>query len=69
MGSEVEREIERGNEAAWPDRHAFPHAHIALGARRDIERLHFAIVADGFFSGDPEGIDQPSDFAFRILLR
>ncbi len=63
------RKIERRNETARPDRHALPHPLIALGARRNIERLHLAGHPHAFFGGDAEGVDQPADFAARIADR
>jgi hypothetical protein len=42
---QVEREVERRDEAARPDRHPLPHAHVALGPRRDVERLDLAVIA------------------------
>ena len=69
MCCQIEREIERGNEAARADGNAFPHAHIAFCARGNVQRLDLAIIAHRFFGGNPERVDQTSDFAFRILDR
>jgi len=66
---EIEREVERGNEAAGADGNAFPHAHIAFCPGRNVERLDLAIVANRLFRGDPERVDQAGGFAFRILDR
>ena len=66
MRGQIEREIERRDKAARPDGHALPHAHIAFGARRNVERLHLAIIARGFFGGDAECVDQAAYFAFGI---
>ena len=69
MRCQIEREIERGNEAARADGNAFPHAHIAFCACRNIQRLDFAIISHRFFGCDPERVDQTSDFALGILDR
>src|SRR3546814_1456410 len=61
---EIEREVERRDEAARPDRHAHPHPHIAFGARGNIERLDLAIVAQRYLGGDAESVDQEADLAF-----
>src|SRR3546814_15831226 len=63
---EIEREVERRDEAARPDRHALPHPHIAFGARGNIERLDLAIVAHRFLGGDAESVDQAADLAFGV---
>ena len=69
MRGQIEREVERRDEAARTDWHAFPHPHIAFCPGRNVERLDLAIVAHGFFGGNPECVDQARGFAFRILDR
>ena len=66
MRGKVQREVEGRDEAARTDRHALPHAHVALGAGADIERLDFAVVARGFFGGNAESVDQATHLAFGI---
>src|SRR5690606_1596150 len=62
---QVEREVERGDEAARADRHAPDHAAVAAGARRDLQFHRLALHARGFAGGDAEGVDQARDFATR----
>ena len=66
---QVQRKVERGDEAAQPDRNAPGHAAIAARALADTQLDHLATDADGFLGGDLEGLDQPRDFAARILDR
>ncbi len=66
---EVQREVERRDEAARPDRHALPHALIAACALGNIERLHFPRQPNRFFRSDAEGVDEPRHFAFGIVDR
>src|SRR3546814_11540276 len=63
---EIEREVERRDEAARPDRHALPHPHIAFGARGNIERLDLAIVAHRFLGGDSASVDQEAALTFGV---
>jgi hypothetical protein len=42
---------------------------IALGARRNVERLDFARHPHRFLGCDAEGVDQATHFAFGILDR
>src|SRR3546814_1985557 len=69
VGGEIEREVERGDEAARADRHALPDALIAARALRDVERLHLAGHPHRFLGGDAEGVDEARDLAFRIVDR
>jgi hypothetical protein len=66
---QVEREVERGDEAAGADRHALGHAAVAAGARRQLQFQHLATDAGGLAGGDAEGVDQARDFAARIADR
>ena len=67
--SQIQREVERRDEAAWPHRNAFPDRLIALRPFGNIERHDFAIHPHRFFGRDTEGVDQARDFAFAVLDR
>src|SRR5690606_41662771 len=62
-------EVERRNAAARPDRHSLPHAQVAFGALRDIERLDLAVIARRSLGRDAERIDQPRRFALGVADR
>src|SRR5690606_2796362 len=66
---EVEREVERGNERARTDRHAFRETAITLRTWRDLEIDRLAVDAHGFLGGNLERVDQSRDFAARIADR
>ena len=67
--SQIKRKVEGRNKTARPDRHTLPHAHIALGARRNIKRLDLAIIAGRFLCCDLERVDQSVNLALGILDR
>ena len=66
---EIEREVERRDQRARPDRHALPHAAIAFRARRDFEVDHLAADAHRFLGADAESVDQPRGLAARVADR
>ena len=66
---EVQREIERRDEAAGADRHALPHAPVASRAGADVEWLDLADHPHRFLRCDAEGIDQAGDLPFRVFDR
>src|SRR3546814_6683793 len=67
VGGKVQREIERGDEAARPDRHPLQDAEIAPRALGDVEWLHFARHPYRFLGGHTEGVDQPRDISLGIV--
>src|SRR4249919_3928281 len=63
---QVEREVERRDEAAHADRHPLDHAAIAARTWRDLQFQQLAMAARGFVGGDAEGVDQAGDLATRV---